>query len=352
MSWLGVKGADRAADALRESWRLGRFPHALLFAGPEGVGKKTLARGLAQAILCEARPALSLVACGLCPSCVQVIGESHPDLMEVKRPDDKQELPVQVVRELCDWFGLKPMRGPGKVAIVDDADDLTTEASNAFLKTLEEPPPGAVLVLISTSIEVLLPTILSRCQVVRFDPLPLAVVAELLLERGLAGGLGEATRLAALGEGSASRSILLADPEFARFRRGLIDLLGGEHGFAPPELAARTLAFLRQAGKEAVEQRRRGVLVAGELARFFRGVLETGLGLEPPCPLPEDAPPRDALALELEPEDAIALVERCLRAEYELERRLYLPLVVESFMHDVGVVLNRGREIVPTAVAE
>ena len=81
-------------------------------------------------------------------------------------------MPIRVIRELCDQFGLKPARGVHKVAIVDDADDLNDEAANAFLKTLEEPPPGAVLILIGTSAEVQLDTIVSRCRVVRFYPLP------------------------------------------------------------------------------------------------------------------------------------------------------------------------------------
>ncbi len=345
MSWLGVKGAERAADILAESWRRGRFPHALAFVGPHGVGKRTFARGLAQAILCEARAPGSLAACGLCPGCVQVAGDTHPDLLEVERPQDKQDLPVQTVRELCDWFALKPMRGPGKFAILDDADHLTTEASNAFLKTLEEPPPGAILVLIASAVEILLPTILSRCQVVRFESLPIPVVTELLIERGLAGDHAEATRLAALGEGSAAKSILLADPEVGRFRRGLIDQLGAAEGFSPPELAARMLAFFRQAGKESLEHRRRGVLIVGELTRFFRSALETGLGLDPARPDPDDAPASSALAADHTPEDLVALIERCLLAEYQIERRLYLPLVVESFAHDLGGVLNRGREI-------
>ena len=86
-----------------------------------------------------------------------------------------------MIRDLCDQFALKPARGSRKVAILDDADDLNDEAANAFLKTLEEPPPGAVLILIGTSPELQLETIVSRCQVVRFDPLPDAEIAALLL---------------------------------------------------------------------------------------------------------------------------------------------------------------------------
>src|SRR5262249_33835338 len=99
-------------------------------------------------------------------------------------------------RDLCEHFALKPARGMRKVAILDDADDLNEEAANAFLKTLEEPPPGAVLILIGTSVEVQLQTIVSRCQVVRFDPLSASDVAELLLEQGVALDAGDARRRA------------------------------------------------------------------------------------------------------------------------------------------------------------
>ena len=139
------------------------------------------------------------------------------------------------------------------MAILDDADDLNDEAANAFLKTLEEPPPGAVLILIGTSAELQKETIVSRCSVVRFDPLPESEIAALLLEMGVVSDPADAERLAALGEGSVSRACGLADAELERFRRSLIDELAAEHGFQPPELASRLQAFIKQAGKESVD---------------------------------------------------------------------------------------------------
>jgi DNA polymerase-3 subunit delta' len=340
LSWHSIRGHDRVVVELRRSLEHGRFPHALLFVGPEGVGKRTFARRLAQALLYEANPAERLDPCEACPGCLQVAAETHPDFAEAARPEDKHELPISVIRDLCEHFALKPARGMRKVAILDDADDLNEEAANAFLKTLEEPPPGAVLILIGTSVEVQLQTIVSRCQVVRFDPLSADDVAGLLLEQGVARDADDAARLAALGDGSLRRALGLADAGLERFRRALIDELAADHGFDAPAMAHRVLDHVKQAGKESVDQRRRASLLVGELARFFRGVLWQTAGLEPPCPDPDDRRAAASVAMRLEPEDVLVLADRCLEADYHIQRRLAMNLILESFAHDLGTVLN------------
>jgi DNA polymerase-3 subunit delta' len=340
VSWHSIRGHDRVVAELRRSLEQGRFPHALLFVGPQGIGKRTFARKLAQSLLCEARPAEALDPCEACPGCLQVKADTHPDFVQAARPEDKHELPIVVIRDLCDQFGLKPARGLRKVAILDDADDLNEESSNAFLKTLEEPPPGAVLILIGTSAEVQLQTIVSRCQVVRFDPLPADDVAALLLDQGVAPDPTDAARLAALGDGSLRRALDLADGALERFRRALIDELAADHGFDPPALAHRVLDHVKQAGKESVDQRRRASLLIGELSRFFRGVLWQTAGLEPPCPDTADRRAAEAIAARLEPEDVLVLADRCLEADYHIQRRLAVNLALESLAHDLGKVLN------------
>ncbi|MHC5544554.1 DNA polymerase III subunit delta', partial [Singulisphaera rosea] len=230
MSWHSVRGHDRVVESLRQTLAQGRFPHAFLFVGPEGIGKRTFARTLAQALLCDRAPESSLDPCEVCPNCVQVKGDTHPDVVQVGRPEDKNELPIKVIRELCLDLGLKPARGGRKIAIVDDADDLNDEAANAFLKTLEEPPPGSVLILIGTSADLQLETLVSRCRVVRFDPLSESDLTDLLIEQEVTHDPIEAARLAGLAEGSIGRARGLADPEFGRFRRGLIDELTAPSG--------------------------------------------------------------------------------------------------------------------------
>jgi DNA polymerase-3 subunit delta' len=265
---------------------------------------------------------------------------THPDFIEAAKPEEKHELPISVIRALCDQFALKPARGGRKVAIIDDADDLNDEASNAFLKTLEEPPPGSVLILIGTTPELQLETIVSRCQVVRFDPLPEPEISALLLETGVAQDGADAARLAAVAEGSYSRAAGLADAELGRFRRTMIDEVAAEHGFDPPALAHRLHAFIKLAGKESVDQRRRASLLIGELARFFRGVLWQTAGEAPPCPDADDRRAVVALGDRLQPEDVFVLADRCIAADYHVHRRLYMPLILESLTHDLGKTIN------------
>ena len=331
-------------DDLRRALAQGRLPHAFLFVGPEGIGKRRFALKLAQSLLCERAEAEALEPCGACPSCLQVEAGSHPDVLQVARPEDKHELPIRAIRDLCIDLGLKPARGGRKLAIVDDADDMSEEAANAFLKTLEEPPPGSVLVLIGTSAELQLDTILSRCRVVRFDPLPEAGLKALLVEQGVAADPAEADRLARLGEGSVARARGLADPALAEFRRALFDDLSAPHGFDPPALARRLESFSKDAGKESVDQRARASLLVGELARLFRGVLWQGAGLAPPAPDPADRRAAAALAERLDPEDVLVLADRCLEADYQIARKANLGLILDALAHDIGrlVLPRRG----------
>src|SRR5205807_1760656 len=106
-----------------------------------------------------------------CPACTQVEAGTHPDVFYLRTPEGKHELPVAEMREFCSRMALKPMRGSRKIGMVEDADDFNEESANSFLKTLEEPPPGSLLILLATSVDRQLPTIQSRCQVVHFNSL-------------------------------------------------------------------------------------------------------------------------------------------------------------------------------------
>jgi DNA polymerase-3 subunit delta' len=340
MSWHSIRGHDRAVDALRRVLAQGRLPHAFLFVGPEGIGKRSFAEAFAQALLCERVPEAELDPCGVCPSCLQVVAGTHPDVHRVARPEDKHDLSIKQIRDLCLDLGLKPAGGRRKVAIVDDADDLNDEASNAFLKTLEEPPPGSVLILIGTSSETQLDTIVSRCRVLRFDPIPEAELAKVLIDQGVTDDPAEASRLAHLADGSVARARGLADATFDSFRRLLIDDLADPRGFDAPALSRRMGTFIDEAGKDSAPRRERARLLIGELARFFRGLLWQTAGVAPPAPDPDDRRAVEILAARVEPEDVFLLADRCLEADYHVGRKVYMPLILDALMHDLAKLIN------------
>src|SRR5256885_12928292 len=180
MSWQSIRGHDRVVEKFRRGLAKGRLASTFLFVGPPGIGKRTFALKLAQALLCEKVVPEALAPCGECPSCRQVQSLNHPDIEIVTKPADNAFIPLEALigdaehrmrAGLCYNIALKPYSGRRKVAIIDDADYLNKEGANCLLKTLEEPPPQSVPILIGTSEQRQLPTIRSRCQIVRFQSL-------------------------------------------------------------------------------------------------------------------------------------------------------------------------------------
>jgi DNA polymerase-3 subunit delta' len=339
VSWQRVKGHDVQARAFARAAARGRLAHAYLFTGPTGIGKRLFADELAKALLCEVRTG-NLEACDRCQSCILFDAGTHPDFIAVARPPDKNELPVEVMRELCRGFSLKSARGRAKIAVLNDADDLNDESANCFLKTLEEPPPLSVFFLVGTSPEAQLPTVVSRCQVVRFSPLPDALVADILREHGV-----EDDRLAEhavkLARGSAGQALALADAELWAFRKKLIDGLTRSQPDTA-ELAKEWLAFTEEAGKEAPPQRRRTQAVLRLLIEFFDDALAVSLGAQPRLGEPEELAALGKVVKRADDEKLVKVLQRCLEADMQTERYIQLALVQEALVDALAGALAPG----------
>jgi DNA polymerase III subunit delta' len=201
MPFSEVIGQDRSIAVLRRSITMGRVAHAYLFSGIEGCGKKKSALAFVQAVFCGRDE-----ACGICSSCRKVASGQHPDL-HILEPDGAF-IKIDQVRELQKELSYRPFEAPKKACIINGADKLNLNSGNALLKTLEEPPGEALLILIAPERSAVLQTILSRCQALAFQPLSAELIEGRLVRDGFPA---EAARVAAtLCGGSLSRGIEIA----------------------------------------------------------------------------------------------------------------------------------------------
>lgn len=191
LSFDAISGQDRAVADLRRAYLSDHLPHGLIFAGPTGVGKSTTARALATLFLCD-KPKDDH-PCGKCPACHLMEAGNHPDfhtvyrqLIRLEKKDSKaKDLSIDVIRQyLVGPANLKPQMERGKVFVIEEAERMNAEAQNSMLKTLEEPAGRTLIILLIDQPNALLPTIRSRCQLIRFNPLPTEFVRTELEKRG------------------------------------------------------------------------------------------------------------------------------------------------------------------------
>jgi DNA polymerase-3 subunit delta' len=219
MAFADVLGHDRVKDLLSRGLREKRLAHSLLFCGPDGVGKKRLALAAARALLCERQDGES---CGSCSPCRRALRGLHPDVSLVQPAT--ANIKIDQIRDVVRDVVARPFEARARAFVIDDAHAMTEEASNALLKSLEEPPPTSHVFLVSSSPQSLLPTIRSRCQTLRMGPLPLALLEQHLRDaRGLPPE--EARLRALLSAGSLGAALAFESDAYRALRDELLALL-------------------------------------------------------------------------------------------------------------------------------
>lgn len=246
-----IFGHDWAVEMLRQHVQHDALRHAYLLTGPAGVGRRSLAIRLAQAIQCQT-PAAPGVPCRTCRACRQIEAGQNIDLMVTQAEAEGGTLKVEQVREVTKFLSLKPYASPFKVVIFLRFEEANANAQNALLKTLEEAPAHALLLLTADNAEQLLPTIISRCEVLRLRPMRAAAVTEFLVSQGI-----DAEKARLLGHLSGGRPgyalRLAADEKALAFRAEKLDdlreLLGSSRRarFAYAEKLAKEKDTFRQA---------------------------------------------------------------------------------------------------------
>ena len=204
MSFKDILGHQRPITLLQRAIRNEKVVHSYLFLGNEGIGKKDVALQFAKALNCLEGEAERGDACDHCISCKKIDSALHPDVSVIE--PEGQYIKVDQVRQMQRQLAYKPYEGKRRVCILTAADRMAPHIPNTLLKTLEEPPLHTVIILLANNSKFILPTILSRCQSIRFNPLPINMVSKWLME-GKSLNEAEAHLLASLSEGSPGKAL-------------------------------------------------------------------------------------------------------------------------------------------------
>jgi DNA polymerase-3 subunit delta' len=308
---------ESACDKLTAAVASQRLSHGLLLQGPAGVGKERFASALAAALFCTGRGE-RLVACGKCAECLLSKAGTHPDLHWLRIPDDRKSIGVDQVREVCEQLSMTSMRRGYRVAVIAPAEKMTHSAQNALLKTLEEPSPRTVLVLVTARPSALLPTLRSRCQRIE-----VARPENALALRWLTATLGSVPppRLLAVAGGSPLKALALA-PHFAGLEEQMAGLL---EAFLDHRIeVTRAAADMQGAGLSTRLDWLEAWLIAA--VRVATGVVN-----ENPLTFRTGSHLQRAAA-ELNITGAFQVLDRLREARSLLEGPVSAPLVVESLL--------------------
>ncbi len=262
--------AGAASNHLRGEMQSARVVHAYLFAGPAGTGKRSLADICARALLCTGQ---GEKPCEMCPACRQFESGDHPDVLRLK---PEKSIGVEAVRHLIDALSIHPYEADKHVVLIEDADKMTVQAQNALLKTLETPPGNAVFFLTTSQMTALLPTIISRCRIVRFSLLEEEQELRVLTARGMEKQ--KAHLLSRLSAGSVGRALEMeASEQYWKTRDAVLRALDFLHSRQDVGTAAMLLVDLKdQSGTvmDILELCARDIMVAQE---NYEEIIQTDL---------------------------------------------------------------------------
>lgn len=264
-----ILGQEKATGFLKKVIKSNKLPHAYLFTGIEGVGKKTTALALAMAVNCKSP--VDGDGCGTCITCRQIKSGNFPDYYFIE--PDGQNIKIEQIREFNRSVNYKPVSGKYRITVINRAEMMTEEAANSFLKTLEEPPPGNIIVLKVIDPLDLLPTIISRCQKVPFRPLSGDIIRDWLM-RELNETRERASLAGKISEGSLSSAIRMCENDFFAERDNILQDIMKLKDLSKVQVMDMAMDCSRRYSKKAGSDERPGFFeLLGLWKTFFRDLV-------------------------------------------------------------------------------
>ncbi len=221
MSFKNISCQNRIIELFQNAFANDRLAHAYVFTGQEGVGKSSFSRELAKAIFCRRE---GIDACVVCHTCQRIASNNFSDIHLVLPEKNSRVIKIEQLKYLQDFLRIKPLESRHKMVIIQSADKMNEEASNCLLKTLEEPPLYAIMILTATSLESVKETIRSRCQIIRFSPLSMDVVKNILINQYQLDNK-QAEQVAFIANGSIKRAVWLSQAGAVEKKTWLVEQL-------------------------------------------------------------------------------------------------------------------------------
>ncbi len=323
MSFADIIGHDQLIGRMQGALERDRLAHAYIFEGPSGIGKASVAKELAEAILCETSKSN---ACGRCDACMKFVHENHPDYLYIE--PDGASIKNKQIEGFQEFVLTKPYDRDAKIVIIDRAESMTVSAQNRILKVLEEPPAYATIIFVTENGNGLLPTIRSRCQTVRMNRLSSSLIEQDLVDKkGLAPDL--AKQCAAFADGSYGMAVHAAESEdFQSLREAVENMAAGI--CSRKFMKALDQAQFFEDHKEDIDQ------LLNLLIGWFRDIVFIKGGYDHDLIRNRDRlSALQTQASQLEYKEAVQAIERIEKAKRQVRAYVNLGLILETLILDI-----------------